>query len=251
MQIMWIAYFSMIYYFTRNMESHQNLRAVCMHTSSYLFILLLLVGCEKNPDENVAKGQSDLTGKAKEFLILFKDLDPSRLHIFPPIEEQKLADYPFSGLEIDVHKFSYLNNDDIFENIESCRQGQSHIYAVGKFDVDHRTIALLFRQHSQYWESVIELVLWDKETRSISKGIELADSFGDEGWYFVMESWIDFKAGTDLKIITRRKDSEFLGQTDRRTISDSLSQFVLRGITFTRTSISQGDTMLYPLKHWR
>jgi len=193
------------------------------------------------------------TENTDEFLNLFKAIDPRGLHVYPPTWNKNgiLNSTPFEGVIIDVHKYPYTDNKDIFINIRACKNGMSHIYAVAKFDIDTKYTGLIVRQHSQYDESLIQLLLWDKNHKKIVQGIELADSFGDEGWYFDMESWItEFKADSILKVVTRRKDSEFDEDFKNKTYKDSLKVNILKNGKFLETLSDLRDTINFKLKEW-
>ena len=191
---------------------------------------------------------------ATEFLDLFKTVNPNGLHIYPPTWDKNgnLIKTPFKGTPINVDKFSYVDNDEIFLNIQACKEGNSHIYAIGKFEIDNKYWGLLIRQHSQYDESLVQLLLWDKKENKIIKGIDLADSFGDEGWFFDTESWIrEYKTNSTLKIVTRRKDSEFDEDFRNRTYTDSLKTNVFTKGKFVETENDLSDTVNFKLKEWK
>jgi hypothetical protein len=218
-----------------------------------LFLILTLLGCAKKQELVQGEGPvaTNPVDNSSEFLNLFKDLDPTSLHIYPPSwDKSGETSSPLNGEIIDVHKYSYVNDKNIFINIEACRKGQTSIYAVGKFEFNASTLALLIRQHSQYSESIIQLVFWDRKTRTITEGMDLADSFGDEGWYFDMESWINRDRDSDLEIVTRIKDSNYDSELDKRTVTDSLVRHVWHLTAFIQSNINKNDTTLYPLKRW-
>lgn len=222
-------------------------------------ILLTLTACNtKNSQESqslAAKTDSvTLIDKSTEFLDLFKTVNPSGLHIYPPTWDKNgnLIKTPFEGTPINVDKFSYVDNDEIFPNIQACKEGNSHIHAIGKFEIDNKYWGLLIRQYSQYDESLVQLLLWDKKENKIIKGIDLADSFGDEGWFFDTESWIrEYKTNSTLKIITRRKDSEFDEEFKNRTFTDSLKTNVFTNGKFVETENDLSDTVNFKLKEWK
>jgi len=193
-----------------------------------------------------------------EFLNLFKNIKPQGLHIYPPNwdENGKIIKTPYEGVIIDVHKFQYTDNSDIFVNIEACRKGDCNIYALGKFDINDNYIGLLFRQWSQYSESLIQLMLWDKKEKKIISGLDLADSFGDAGWYFDLESWIkNFQYNGQLEIISRQKDfipkEEFTSIEDSDSIiTDTLRISYLSNSKFITKLYNQPDKTKYKLKNW-
>jgi len=222
-------------------------------------ILLTLTSCnnKKSQESQTLTAKTDsvkLVDKATEFLDLFKTVNPSGLHIYPPTWDKKgnLNKTPFEGTPINVDKFSYVDNEEIFLNLQACKEGNSHIYAVGKFEINNDYLGLIVRQQSQYDESLVQLLLWDKKQNKIVKGIDLADSFGDEGWYFDTESWIrEYKTNSTLKIVTRRKDSEFDEEFKNKTYIDSLKTNVFTNGKFIETLNELSDTANFKLKEWK
>ena len=221
--------------------------------------LLTLTACnnKKSQESQPLTAKTDsikLVDKATEFLDLFKTINPNGLHIYPPTWDKKgnLNKTPFEGTPINVDKFSYVNNEEIFINLLAYKEGLSHIYAIGKFEINSEYWGLIVRQYSQYDESLVQLLLWDKKQNKILKGIDLADSFGDEGWFFDTESWIrEYKTNLTLKIVTRRKDSEFDEDFKNRTFTDSLKTNVFTNGRFVETQNDLSDSVNFKLKEWK
>jgi len=221
--------------------------------------LLTLTACnnKKSQESRISTTKTDsvkLVDKGTEFLNLFKTVNPKGLHIYPLTWDKKcdLNKTPFEGSPINVDKFSYVNNEEIFINLSACKEGRSHIYAIGKFDINNEYYGLIIRQYSQYDESLIQLLLWDKKHNQILKGIDLADSFGDEGWVFDTESWIsEYKINSTLKIVTRRKDSEFVDDFKNRTFTDTLKTNVFVKGKFVESKNDLSDTVNFKLKEWK
>ena len=232
-------------------------------------ILILIVTFASCTDKKTLKTDSTImksdsseikqSDKSIEFLNIFKNIEPQGLHIYPPIldENGEIIKTPHEGVIIDVHKFQYTDNNDIFVNIDACKKGDCNIYAIGKFDINDNYIGLLFRQWSQYSESLIQLMLWDKKGKKIISGLDLADSFGDEGWYFVLESWIkNYQSNGQLEIISRKKDfipkEEFTSIEDSDSIiTDTLRISYLSNSKFITKLYNQPDKTKYKLKNWK
>ncbi len=221
--------------------------------------LLTLTACnnKKSQESQPLKARTDsikLVDKATEFLDLFKTINPNGLHIYPPTWDKKgnLNKTPFEGTPINVDKFSYVNNEEIFINLQAYKEGLSHIYAIGKFEINSEYWGLIVRQYSQYDESLVQLLLWDKKQNKILKGIDLADSFGDEGWIFDTESWIsEYKTNSTLKIITRRIDCEMDEEFNNKTYTDSLKTNIFTEGKFVETLNDLSDTVNFKLKEWK
>ncbi len=229
-----------------------------------LFFSLAFTSCE-NKGNNIVIAQ-EITGEglemdsnATEFLSLFKTIDPTGLHIYSSIsdEDGNLIDGQFEGVPIDVKKFAQVNDETIFVNLTACKQGYSNIYAIAKFEINTRFLGLLVRQQSQYDETLVQLLLMDKRTGKVEKGIDMADSFGDAGWFFSLESWIvNFKFDTTLEIVSRRKDlipkANFVDYNDMDSITtDTLKISRLVNSVFITQPRNQSDTIKFKLKNWR
>jgi len=226
-------------------------------------ILLTLTACNNKKSQEsqpltVKTDNVKLVDKTTEFLDLFKTVNPKGLHIYPPTWDKNgnLIKTPFEGTPINVDKFSYVDNHEIFLNIQACKEGNSRIYAIGKFEIDNKYWGLLIRQYSQYDESLVQLLLWDKKENKIIKGIDLADSFGDAGWYFDLESWIEnFQYNSRLEIVSRRKDyipkADFTSTEDMDSITtDTLKISRLDNGKFKTRLGNKQDTIKFKLKNW-
>lgn len=231
----------------------------------YLLIIIVLLGMvscnnhkENNNKTDLEKSDSlltELTDNSIEFLNQFKNIEPKNLHVYTIERDKKgeIISSPFIGLSIDIKKFSFVNDENIFFNIQACKEGNSNIYAIGKFEINDNFIGLIMRQYSQYDETIIQLMLWDKIKKKIVFAFDLADSFGDEGWYFDKESWIkEFEFNKKLIIVCRQKDcnpedEEFTSFA----YTDSLKISYFKGSTFTTEDLSLSDTIHYKLKLWK
>lgn len=224
----------------------------------YITISLLFVFCTgKRPNEvshtadsldsiKNEKIKTDTTSEA--FFNLFSDIEPVGFHIYPHEcnDTEELAENQFLGKKINVNKFSFCDDKNIFLNIQACKDGYSDIYAIGKFKINDMYIGLIIRQFSQYTESLIQLLLWDIHNERVLKGVDLADAFGDAGWSFDMESWIiDYP---DLKIVTRRKDSEYNEDFTTETFTDSIKTTLFRDGRFVVSFNELNDTVKYKLR---
>ncbi|MCX6230104.1 MAG: hypothetical protein NTZ33_01050 [Bacteroidetes bacterium] len=224
-------------------------------------ILLLSVSClNKNLDNSVNKDEQSKSNTLEQkdnfvdFLNLFRDIKPQKLHIYPLTRDENgdIKGYPFEGIRIDVNKFKYMDDENLFNNIQAYKDSSGNAYAIGKFEIDSNYIGLLFRVRSQYDETLIQLFLWDKKNKKIINGIDLADSFGDEGWYFNLESWIiEYKENGILKIVTRRKDSDLQEDETTAKISDTLKLYTFKKDKFQLKLRNLSDTTSYKLISWQ
>jgi len=191
--------------------------------------------------------------KFDEFLSLFKEIKPKGLHMYPPKWDSLgiLIQTPFEGTRVDANNFAFLD-EKVFFNLKACREGQSNIFAIGKFEISDKYIGLITRQESQYDESLIQLMLWEKQANKIIRTFELADSFGDEGWHFDKESWIkEFSFNKNLEIVTRRKDCSPNDDFTKFSYTDSLEIYQLDEQQFIKSYLNLSDTVNYKLKQWK
>ncbi|MGV3540441.1 MAG: hypothetical protein ACO1OQ_11560 [Rufibacter sp.] len=192
--------------------------------------------------------------QSRTFLSLFKSISPKGYHAFSPefSDGLKVLDRQFQGVPIDAKKFQGLLKEDAVPYLGSILQGYGGIFAIGKFDINKQYTGLVVRQHSQYSDTQIALLLWDKQRNQIGKGLELADMFGDAGWFFDRESWItEFVPNETLVIVTRTKDFEPNENFTSGTVTDSMSVSRFSGGKFITTNAPSQDTTKFKLKRWK
>ena len=225
-----------------------------------IIVLIALYSCNNHKENKNAvieritdSLQTELIDKSNEFLNLFRNIEPKNLHIYTieydtngnPIKS------PFVGKLIDANVFSYVHNENLFINVQACKEGLYTINAIGKFDINDKYWGLIIRQRSQYDESLIQLMLWDKSFKKIVYAFDLADSFGDAGWYFDKESWIkEFEYNKKLIIVNRQKDYIPDEETSTVTITDSLKINHFNGSVFVTKDLNLEDTVYYKLIRW-
>jgi hypothetical protein len=229
----------------------------------FYFVLAISLSCSsksKNLAESTPSNDSSKTKliqrdskKEIEFLSKFKKISPNGLHIYWSFDgEEQNSEHPFKGKPLDLRNFWEQLDKKYFINKDTTQSFRSSIYALGQFDLDSLRIALLTRQWSQYSESSIELMIWNKSCGCITSALQLADTFGDEGWYFDKESWIkEFDFGKNLQIISRQKD--FYPEdimSEKGTISDSVWANYLSGNNFTSSQLVDVPKSELRLKNW-
>jgi hypothetical protein len=142
------------------------------------------------------------SGSPSEFLELFQDISCDNLHLYSPCD--KAEGNKFEGQLIDstFHKFFMFD-----KWLKTTFDYQNNIFSCFKFKLSDTETGLIIRRLSQYSESAIDMCIWDKQTESIIKRIELADTFGDGTWYFVKDAWItDINEDGYLDIVTRKME---------------------------------------------
>lgn len=225
-----------------------------------IIVLIILCSCNNLKDNknavierNTDSLQTDLIDNSNEFLNLFRNIEPKNLHVYTieRDEEGEIISSLFEGVSIDVRMYSYVNDENIFINIQACNEGYSNLFAIGKFDINDKYWGLIIRQRSQYDESLIQLMFWDKNQKKIVYAYDLADSFGDAGWYFDKESWIkEFEYNKKLIIVNRQKDYIPDEETSTVTITDSLKINHFNGSVFVTKDLNLKDTVYYKLIRW-
>ena len=230
--------------------------------SILLVLIIILFSCANNSNnnkqENSINDSASKIDNSSEFLNLFKTINPQGLHIYTIVRDKNgnIIKSPFIGQKIDVNKFHYTDDSLIFINIRACRENTSNIFAVYKFDINQTFTGLITRQFSQYDETLIQLLLWDKNTKVVKPGIDLADAFGDEGWFFDKESWITkFSYNSDFSIVSRKKDfiGEDIDENNRKTpeiITDTLTTAVFHEGKFITSASGKLNKNDFILTNW-
>lgn len=184
------------------------------------------------------------------FLKLFPELNINDFHIYTPPYDSVKRIRKFDGKRIDRSFYEFL----LFKNYENPLELDTfyHYYACYKFKLTGNKTGLLIRRPSQYVESAIDLYTWDNSAKKVTDIINLTDAFGDEGWHFVQDAWIeDLNKDKFYDIVIRRKDFDRnLEDTTKIFRSDSTSVYLGNGNTF-RISRIMVDNNKYQLKHWK
>jgi hypothetical protein len=208
----------------------------------------LLHSCSDNPTKQ-AIADNSVVDKSDLFLNLFSEIKYQDLHIYtPPYDTSNRVD-KYDGIQIDRSLYKFLVFDNYINPTEI--DTFSHYFACFKFKLSDSKTGLIIRRPSQYSESAIDLYTWDNLEKKVSNIINLADAFGDEGWYFVQDAWIeDVNADNYLDIVFRKKEyDQDLDEPSKITRSDT--SFVFLGdIKSFKQSNFNFDRNKYQLKHW-
>jgi len=187
--------------------------------------------------------------EAREFLALFPKLMDARIHVFtpPPAMEHRITQ--FSGVQIDRRFYNFL----VFEGIQNPFQMDPayHYFACYQIRITDDKTGLIIRRPSQYDETAIDLYLWDLKLNRVTGIFNLTDAFGDEGWHFTRDAWIEDLNGDKIPdIITRRKDfSRNLEVPDQISRADSVSVYLGNGDSYIKTHMPV-DRNRYQLRWW-
>lgn len=218
-----------------------------------LITLIFLVACTtQNSTED--KTSSALVTQEKEgnnyeqFLDLFEKIEPENLHIYTP-DDLKYGD-KFKGKVIDQSFYKLLTFDDRFKFL--FVDTTLHAYSCFRFRLSDTKTGLITRIPSQYDdESAIVLLIWDNSLKKVVGMNDLADSFGDEGWYFVQDAWLkDLNNDIKIDIVTRYRDINYdFDDSTKVTQNDSLFAWLNMDIKFKKTAF-KFDTIKYKLHNW-
>lgn len=218
-----------------------------------LTTLVFLVACTtQNSTEDktspVLVPQEKDGDNSEQFLDLFEEIKPESLHIYT-LDGLKNGD-KFKGKVIDQRFYKLLTFDDRFKF--SLVDTTLHIYSCFRFKLSDTKTGLILRRPSQYnEESAIDLLIWDNSLKKVVGMNDLADSFGDEGWHFVQDAWLqDLNNDTKIDIVTRYRDIDYdLDDSTKVTQKDSLFAWLNMDIKFKKTAF-KFDTTKYKLHNW-
>jgi hypothetical protein len=219
-----------------------------MRSKPILFVTALVIvfccglgGCSSSTGD---KGAGDST---KLFLSLFAEISPAGLHVYSPSET--LPADKFSGTRIDTSFYRLMKLKD--QNDWQFTDTSNHFYASYRFCISDEQTGLLIRRPSQYSESAVDLYVWNNVSNQVEQIENLSDGFGDEGWFFLQDAWLeDANKDNRVDFITRRKDFDRnLDDTTKIHRSDSLFVYLHSRNRFMR-SASSVDTQKYQIKYW-
>ncbi len=213
-----------------------------------LIISGLLQSCSDNSPKNTTADTS-VIDNSDSFLDLFSEIKYQDLHIYtPPYDISDHSD-KFDGKQIDRSFYPFL----VFDNHINPTEIDTfyHYFACCKFKLTDNKTGLIIRRPSQYSETAIDLYTWDNLAKKVTNIINLADAFGDEGWHFVQDAWIeDVNKDNQLDIVIRKKEfDQDLDDPTKISRSDTSFVFLGNGKIFKQINYNI-DRNKYQLKHW-
>lgn len=208
----------------------------------------LLQTCSDNSSKRTVKDNLPIDN-SEAFLKLFSEIKYQDLHIYtPPYDTSNRVD-KYGGKKIDrsFYKFLAFNNFINPSEIDTFY----HYFACYKFKLSDNKTGLIIRRPSQYSETAIDLYTWDNADKKVTNIINLADAFGDEGWHFVQDAWIeDVNKDNNFDVVIRKKEfDQDLDEPTNISRSDTAFVFLGDGNTFKQSSYNI-DRNRYQLKHW-
>jgi len=208
----------------------------------------LLQSCSDNSTKQKVVDKSDIDNSG-EFLNLFSEIKYQDLHIYtPPYDTSNRVD-KYYGKQIDPSFYKSL----VFDNYITPTETDTfdHYFACYKFKLTDNKTGLIIRRPSQYSETAIDLYTWDNIDKKIINIINLADAFGDEGWYFVQDAWLDdINNDNRMDIVIRKKEyTQDLDEPTNISRSDTSFVFLGDGKTFKQSNFIINRSK-YQLKYW-
>ncbi|MDB5252834.1 MAG: hypothetical protein JWP27_2003 [Flaviaesturariibacter sp.] len=210
-------------------------------------IALLFASCRHKAGHDTHSAPPK-TDSAALFLALFTDTTAAGLHVYPLADT--IGGHRYEGRQIDTSFYRFLRAGRTGFNMTGI-DTMFHYFALNRMPWSKTWTALLLRIPSQYSESAIALGLWNKMTRRFDAVEVLADSFGDEGWYFVTDAWLEDLNGDGVPDIVRRtrEHDEDLEDSTSVSESDSLAVHLFQKGRFSPARIAV-DTARYRLHHY-
>ena len=212
-----------------------------------LSIILLLSSCANQDSKSSTFVNSQLPDSTTLLIGLFPEINANDLHIYTP--NDKVAIDKFQGKPIPSIFYKFLKFENNIEPV--LTDTFYHLYACFLYKMGDSKSGLIIRRPSQYSESAIDLYTWDNLRKKVIDVINLADAFGDEGWYFIQDAWLkDLNNDKNLDIITRRKDIDRdLDDTTKVSRTDSVFVHLNNGTSFKIANFKL-DTSKLILRYW-
>ncbi|MFY7665139.1 hypothetical protein [Flavobacterium sp.] len=216
-----------------------------------LFTLLIILGfttscTQKAKTERAAAFKVD---ESENFLKLFPEIAPRNLHVYSPRIDTTGYSDKYTGVKIDRSYYKFLACDNTINPAEI--DTSYHYFACFRFKLSENQTGLIIRRLSQYSETAIDLYTWDNSKKKVINIINLADAFGDGGWYFVQDAWIDYvNADKFLDLVIIKKEyNEGADDTSPGTQSDTSFVFLGNNKTFKKSNLKL-ERSKYHLKYW-
>lgn len=164
------------------------------------------------------------------FLRLFPSISPDSLRIF---SDQEL----FKGDTID-----FALTPQLYDILPGYLWGsEGNPLVLGRYALDKRHTALLIRHYGMYDDSQISLFVWDSQQHRITASYLLADSWGDAGYVYAKESWIDKGQNIVSREASYYIDMDQLDESTYETYGTT--QLPIVDVTDTLTEMRWSDSL--------
>ena len=190
-----------------------------------IFILFLLASCSNKTATDAVKSENPSSVHSK--LDLFKDLILDTFYVYSGALHED--NYPFKGTPMDSSQIYFLPLD-----IRSSFDYNKDFGACYKFPLCKSKIGLIARVFGIYESSAIKLFVFDIEKDSVVKYVDLANTWGDEGYAEVYSSGIFKDKENNLMILVYQ-----FASYDHRANDDSTDQVIEHWNTYSLLKLSQ------------
>jgi len=229
-----------------------------MKKSSLILIsglILILTNCvsQNNPNKQSSKNNESAEIKSNtDLLKLFKEISLKELHVWAVSDKNggnkykgNIIDtlfFPLFGEYMTPYKMYNIN-----PKTNITEYSGYNLFASYKFPINNYLTALILRVPSQYEESAVAIWIYNSKSDKLTQSIELADSFGDENWYFLKDSWIE-QRNDSIWVITRQIDHEINETTSADSIiSDKFEFHRFESENFVKVDTIEINPMEYKL----
>lgn len=151
-----------------------------MRNTLFILSLVLLLSCSQESNKGAIQKES----KFSSLLTKYKDVSFDTLKVFSA-DDTETDTYKFKGVQLDSLDVLLFP-----ESISYLYSQQEAFTACFKFPLDSSRIALITRIPSTYQSSSLRLLIFDRNSDSITNIIELAEMVGDAGDAYTKDSWV-------------------------------------------------------------
>jgi len=163
--------------------SYRQADTILMRELFFLITLTLLFSCNQTETKQQLL-DTPKESKFKTMLIKYNDISFDTLQVFSS-EELESNQYKFIGTKLDSAEVSLFP-----KALSEQYYYDQGFFACYKFSIDSIRTALITRTPSTYEPSSIKLLLFNKQSDSITDFFELAETFGDAGDFAEKKSWL-------------------------------------------------------------
>ncbi|MFM7022609.1 MAG: hypothetical protein ACKOXB_06485 [Flavobacteriales bacterium] len=188
-----------------------------MKLLSIVFVSIILYSCGEREvlKVNVSplRAMEEPVRSCSDYLSMFHPFSSDTFKIESPDQEESQSKNPFFGRELASSLYSFIDTTVIQRT-----DGASKVFACFKRKLSDGNYLLIMRTPGEYWESTIELFVFDSLAQKNIAHLEVAESWGDAGDSMVKRSYL-MKENNKYRLILFRYDCFF----DQTECTDSVS----------------------------
>lgn len=207
-----------------------------MRNTLLILSLISFLSCSQNSNQGAVKKES----KFSSLLTKYKDISFDTLKVFSS-DNTEIDTYQYKGGQLD--SIDVLLFPESIANL----YGPGEVFAACfKFSLDSSKIALITRVPSSYQSSSLQLLIFDRNTDSITKIIELAELVGDAGDVYSKNSWVYKTTKGEINIFGRTQESHDNSvENENDTTIEVINNYYLLSISNNRVdTINQNKESL-------